>query len=170
MKKAALIVVVLLIAGGIATYAVGAREPVNHSVTVSDVVDAPQQKVFSLIADVAHGDDWRPAVKSVTVLQPDNNRDHWVEHLAHGQYMTFLATRNEPPYRREVMLDDRNASYGGTWVYELSPGPSENTTILKITESGYIHPPAYRFLMRNVIGLNHHLNEYMRDIKAAAKK
>lgn len=170
MKKAALGLVILLIAGGIAGYAVGASEPVDHSVSVSGVIEAPQQKVFSLIADVAHAADWRPAVKSVTVLQKDSNREHWVEHLAHGQFMTFLATRNEPPYRREVTLDDRKAAYGGTWTYELSPGPSENTTTLKITETGFIHPPAYRFLMRHVIGLSHNLDEYMHDLQAAAKK
>jgi len=30
--------------------------------------------------------------------------------------MTFLATRTEAPSRRDVLLDDPNASYGGTWI------------------------------------------------------
>jgi len=170
MKIVALVIVILLIAGGAAVYADGAKQPEDHSVSVSGVVEAPQQKVFTLITDVAHGADWRPAVKSVTVLQKDKNRDHWVEHLGHGQFMTFLATRTDPPYRRDVLLDDRKASYGGTWIYELSPGPSPNTTTLKITETGFIRPPVYRFVMKHVIGMTHNLDEYMKDVQTAAKK
>jgi len=170
MKIAALVVLILLIAGGAAVYADGAKQPEDHSVSVTGVVEAPQQKVFTLITDVAHAADWRPAVKSVTVLQKDKARDHWVEHLDHGQFMTFLATRTEAPYRRDVLLDDPKASYGGTWTYELSPGPSPNTTQLKITETGFIRPPVYRFVMKHIFGMTHNLDPYMHDIQGAAKK
>jgi hypothetical protein len=160
----------LLVLAGVVVYVDGARMPVNHSVSVTGVVDAPQAKVFHLITDVAHGYDWRPAVKSVSTLTPDNGRDHWVEHLKHGQYMTFLATRTESPTRREVLLDEPGASYGGTWIYELSPGPSPNTTTLQITETGFIKPPFYRFVMNRVIGPTHNLDQYMKDIQAVAPK
>jgi hypothetical protein len=106
----------------------------------------------------------------VTTLQKDNGRDHWVEHLDYGQYMTFLAVRTEAPTRREVLLDDPKASYGGTWVYELSPGPSADTTTLQITETGFIKPPIYRFMMKHVFGPTHNLDQYMKDIQAAATK
>ena len=170
MKIAVLVILILLIAGGVAVFADGERQPVDHSVSVTGVVPAPQQKVFTLITDVARGSEWRPAVKSVTVLQKDRNRDHWVEHLDHGQFMTFLATSTEAPSRREVLLDDPKASYGGTWTYELSPGPSPDTTTLKITEKGFIRPPVYRFIMKHVIGMTHNLDTYMKDIQQAARK
>lgn len=170
MKIAVLVLVILLIAGGAVVYADGARQPVDHSVSVSGVIEAPQQKVFSLITDVARGSQWRPAVKSVTVLQKDKGRDHWVEHLDHGQFMTFLATRTDPPYRRDVLLDDPKASYGGTWSYELSSGPTPTETTLKITETGFIRPPLYRFIMKHVFGMTHNLDTYMKDIQTAAKK
>jgi hypothetical protein len=112
----------------------------------------------------------RPAIKSVTTLTPDRGRDHWVEHLAHGQFMTFLATRTDSPSRRDVQLDDPRASYGGTWVYELSPGPSVDSTTLHITETGFIKPPIYRFVMAHVFGPTHNLDEYMKNIQAAAAK
>jgi uncharacterized protein YndB with AHSA1/START domain len=163
-------VLLLLVLAAVIVYADGARMPVNHSVSVTGVVNAPPEKVFGLIANVAHGADWRAGVKSVSTLMPDNGRDHWVEHLRHGQYMTFLATRTEPPTRREVTLDDPRASYGGTWIYELSPGPSPNTTTLHITETGFIKPPIYRFVMNRVVGSTHNLDQYMKDIQAAAHK
>jgi hypothetical protein len=103
------------------------------------------------------------------VLQPDQGRDHWVEHLKYGQFMTFLATRTEPPVRRDVLLEDPKASYGGTWTYELSPGPDLATTTLRITENGFIKPPLYRFIMVHVMGPTHNLDQYMKDIQAAAK-
>ena len=117
------IILILLVLAGVGVYVDGARLPYDHSVSVTGVVAAPPDKVFALITNVAKGSDWRPAVKSVTLLQPDQGRDHWVEHLKYGQFMTFLAVRTEPPMRRDVKLEDPKASYGGTWTYELSPGP-----------------------------------------------
>jgi hypothetical protein len=169
MKVFIAILLVLVIAGAI-VYADGARLPYDHSVSVTGVVDAPQDKVFALITNVAQGSEWRTGVKSVSTLQPENGRDHWVEHLTHGQFMAFLATRTDPPTRREVLLDDPGASYGGTWTYELSPGPSPNTTTLRITETGFIKPPIYRFIMFRIIGPRHNLDQYMKDIQAQARK
>jgi hypothetical protein len=162
-----LLVLVLAVAG---VYVDGARLPYNHSVSVTGVVPGPRDKVFAIITNVAKGSEWRPAVKSVNVLQPDQGRDHWVEHLKYGQFMTFLATRTEPPVRRDVALDDPKAEYGGTWTYELSPGPDSTTTTLRITENGFIKPPLYRFVMAHVIGPTHNLDQYMTDIQAAAGK
>jgi hypothetical protein len=169
MKIFGAILLVLLVAGAI-VYAAGARLPYDHTVSVTGVVAAPPDKVFSLIANVAEGASWRPEVKYVTPLQPDKGRDHWVEHLGHGQYMTFLATRTEAPTRRDVQLDDPKAKYGGTWTYELAPGDLAGTTILRITETGYIKPPLYRFIMAHVMGPTRNLDAYMKDIQAAANK
>lgn len=170
MKTFLGLIVLIALVAGIVVYVDGTRLPVNHVVSVTGVVAAPPERVFALITNVAKGSDWRPAVKSVTVLNPDKGRDHWVEHLDYGQFMTFLATRTDPPMRREVLLDDPNASYGGTWTYELAPGASPATTNLRITESGFIKPPVYRFLMAHVMGPTRNLEQYMKDIQAAATK
>ncbi|MGD0799209.1 MAG: SRPBCC family protein [Acidobacteriaceae bacterium] len=167
------LVVVAFLAGGIA-YLDGSTLPVNHSVSVTGVVQAPPDKVFAIIADVANGASWRPALKSVTMLPPQDGpggkEDHWTEDLGHGQKMTFLAIHTAPPIRRDVLLDDPNASYGGTWIYELTPGPTPGATTLHITEAGFIHPPIYRFMMAHIFGPTHNLDEYMKNIQAAAAK
>jgi uncharacterized protein YndB with AHSA1/START domain len=160
----------VLVVAGVIVYVDGARLPYDHSVSVTGVVAAPPDKVFKLITDVANGPVWRPGIKSVTTLRPENGRDHWVEYPKYGQYMTFLATRTDPPTRREVQLDDPGASYGGSWTYELSPGPDSNTTTLQITEAGFIKPPVYRFVMAHIMGPTHNLDEYMKNIQAAAGK
>jgi len=159
----ALIAVVIAIA-----YIDGLTLPVNHVTTVTGTVAAPPAKVFALITNISAAPTWRHAVQSVTVLSPDNGRDHWTEHLAHNQTMTFLATRTEAPTRRDVLLDLPTPAYGGTWTYLLTPGPTPDTTTLTITETGFIHPPLYRFLMHHVIGLTYNLNQYLADARAAA--
>ncbi len=169
MKIFGFILLVFAVAAVI-VYIDGARLPFNHSVSVSGVVAAPPDKVFARIADVANGAAWRPAVKSVIVLAPDDGRDHWVESLGHGQTMTFVAIRSEPPMRRDVRLDDPNASYGGTWTYELSPGSEPATTTLRITETGFIKPPIYRFVMAHILGPTRNLDQYMKDLQTAASK
>jgi len=163
-------ILLFLVLTVVTVYVDGIRLPYNHTVSVTGVVAAPPEKVFALITNVAKGVDWRPAVKSVTVLEPDQGRDHWIEHLDYGQLMTFLAIRTEPPMRRDVQLDDSKATSGGTWTYELSPGPKPATTTLRITETGFIKPPIYRFIMARVIGPTHNLDQYMTDLQAAASK
>ena len=149
-------------------YVDGLTLPVNHVATVTGTVAAPPAKVFALITNISGAPTWRHAVKSVTILPPDAGRDHWTENLAHGQTMTFLATRSEAPTRRDVLLDLATPSYGGTWTYLLVPGPTPDTTILTITETGFIRPPLYRFMMHHVLGLTYNLNQYLTDVRAAA--
>ena len=168
MKVFGSIVLVLLVACGL-IYADGARLPATHTVSVTGVVAAQPEKVFGLITDVKNAANWRPQVKSVTTLDTDHGRDRWVEHYAYHQYMPFLALQTVPPTLRQVRLDDPKAAYGGTWTYELAPGPDPASTTLKITEDGYINPPVYRFLMARVMGPTKNLDTYLRDIQAAAK-
>ena len=164
LSLVALVILIVVIA-----YADGASLPVNHSASVSGVVNAAPDKVFARITDIANGPAWRPQVKSVDVLPPDEGRDHWVENLGHGTKMDFLATRTETPIRRDVLLQDPGTAYGGTWTYELSPGPEANTTALKITETGFIKPPLYRFVMHHVMGITANLDTYLKNMQNSFK-
>ena len=168
LRRILLSLVILVAAIFAIAYIDGLTLPVNHVATVTGTVAAPPDKVFALITNISAAPTWRHAVQSVTVLPPDAGRDHWTEHLAHNQDMTFLATRTEAPTRRDVLLDLATPSYGGTWTYLLAPGPTPNTTTLTITETGFINPPLYRFLMHHVIGLTYNLNQYLSDVRAAA--
>src|SRR6202034_2068142 len=96
--------------------------------TVTGTVAASPAKVFALITNVSAAPTWRHAVKSVTVLPPDNGRDHWTENLDHGQTMTFLATRTDPPTRRDVLLAPPTPPLGGTSAYLPTPRPPPTTT------------------------------------------
>ncbi len=165
----------IVVIAGVTAYAIGARLPVNHTASVTGTVEASPERVFAIITDVGAAPKWRKAVKTVQVLPPDAGRDHWVEDLGHKTRMNFLATRTVPPDAqqhalREVLLDVPGASYGGTWTYQIQPGPSPNQTILQITETGFIHPPIYRFMMTHLFGMTRNLDQYMHDLQAEARK
>ena len=173
LVRIVLSLIVLLAIVFMVAYVDGASLPVDHVTTISDVVPAPPAKVFALITDVANAPKWRPQVQSVQVLPPDAGRDHWIEDLGHGVKMNFLATETEPisaaaAAKRVVHLSD--PTYGGDWTYVLAPGPEPGQTLLIITETGFIKPPIYRFLMQHVFGMKKNLNDYMTAMKAAAVK
>jgi len=158
---------------GLAAFAIGATMPVDHSVSVTDTVAAPPAKVFAIITDIAAGPTWRKEVKSVNVLPRSNGRDVWVEDMGGGMTMHFLAVTTAVPGAnghgvRKVELDD--PSYGGTWTYEVNPGPTPNTSTLKITEDGYIKPAFYRFMMAYIFGPTKYLKLYMTELQADVAK
>jgi uncharacterized membrane protein len=163
-----LVALIVLIA-----FADGATMPIDHSVSVTGTVNAPPEKVFSLITDIANGPSWRHEVKSVEVLPKDNTRDVWIEDLGSGEKMKFLATTSAPVDSRgtaQRKVETKEKDYGGTWTYDLSPGPTAGTTTLKITEDGYVNPAIYRFMMAHIFGPTKNLDQYMKDIQAAASK
>ena len=173
LLRVVLSVIGVLVLAGLIAYADGATMPVDHTISVTGTVAAPPAKVFALITDIANGAAWRHEVKSVQVLPKDNGRDAWIEDLGAGQKMQFLALTTAPtnPSGHAVRtVETKDPSYGGSWTYDLSPGPSPNTTTLKITEDGYINPPLYRFMMAHIFGPTKNLDQYMSDIQAAATK
>ena len=162
---------VVLVLLGVIVYADGASLPVNHVTTVSGVVAASPAKTFAIVCNVAAGPSWRHEVQSVTMLPPEDGHDHWVEHLGHNTDMNFHAVRTDPVDaaghgRRDVLLKD--PQYGGTWTYEVAPASTPGQTMLTITETGYIYPPVYRFMMVHLFGLQQNLNQYLKEIQARA--
>jgi hypothetical protein len=152
-------------------YVDGSMLPVNHTVSITGIIPATPARTFAIITDVGGGAAWRSEVKAVQVLPPDRGRDHWIEDLGHNMKMDFVATATEPCSSeghalRTILLND--PSYGGTWTYELTPGPTAGSTTLKITETGFINPPIYRFMMAHLFGPTRNLNIYMKDLQKKA--
>jgi len=166
--------VALLVIAGVIVYADGSSLPVNHSISVLGIIPAPPARTFDIIGDVANGATWRSEIKSVTMLPPDNGMDHWVEDLGDGEKMVFSATEIDTadPHGhlvRKVKLDG-DPRFGGTWTYDVWPGPTPSQSMLKITEDGFINPPIYRFMMAYVFGPTKNLKDYMGELQVAAPK
>ena len=173
LLRIVLALVALIVIVGIIAYADGTSLPVKHSVSVEGIVPAPPATVFAIITDVANGPKWRHEVKSVQVLPPVAGQDHWIEDLGHGVQMNFVALRTEPitPAGNALrVVDLKDPQYGGSWTYEVTPGATPTETHLHITEDGYINPPLYRFVMAHVFGPTRNLDQYMKEIQAAAKR
>ena len=158
---------------GLIAYAVGATLPVDHIVSITGTVAAPPAKVFAVITDVAAGPTWRPEVKSVQVLPKDSFRDAWIEDMGSGTTMKFIAITTAPPGpngKGDRKVETKDPDYGGTWDFQLAPGPTPGSTTLTITEEGYITKSIYRFIMAYVLGPTHNLDVYMKELQADVAK
>jgi len=174
-----LLLVVLSVIGlviflALGAFALGATMPEDHVVSITGTVNAPPAKVFAVITDVANGPSWRHGIKSVQVLPKDNFRDAWTETLNTGQTMKFVALTTAAPGpsgKGDRNVETKNdPTFGGSWDYNITPGPTPGTTTLKITETGYVKSPVYRFLMQYVYGPTKNLDQYMSDLQAQVAK
>jgi hypothetical protein len=168
IKRALLSVAALLVILFAIAWIRGSLLPVHHRTVVTGDVKAPVDKVWRLITAIPSQPNWRTGLLSIQPLAPEAGKEHWREHLAHNQTMDFVTDETVPEMRRVVRLDLPDASYTGSWIYELSPGPDPGTTHILITEDGNIYPAIYRTLMNDVIGMKSNLNQYLTDLQKAA--
>ena len=169
LLRIVLSVVGLAIFVGLGAFALGATMPEDHVASITGTVNAPPAKVFAIICDVAKLPTWRSSVKSVEVLPKDNFRDAWVETYGPNQTMKFIALTTAAPDatgKGDRNVETKDPTFGGSWDYRISPGPTANTTTLAITENGYIKSPIFRFLNKYVYGPTKNLDQYMADLQA----
>lgn len=62
----------------------------------------------------------------------------------------YEVTRSEPPRVLETRIAQKDLPYGGSWLYEITPGP--DATELRITENGEVYNPAFRLISRFIMG------------------
>jgi hypothetical protein len=64
--------------------------------------------------------------------------------------VNYEVVESTPNRRLVTKIADKNLPYGGSWVYEIEPGPAG--AILRITERGEVYNPFFRFVSRFVMG------------------
>jgi hypothetical protein len=158
--------VVIALAIGVA-FAMGSRVPVEHTVTDSEVVQASQEKVWSLITDTASQANWRTGLKAVSPLPSQNGATCWAE-VESGMTMPLCADVREAPVRQVVRIADPKLPFGGTWTYVLEP-VGENATKVTITENGTTGPAMWRFVDHYILHEDGEIKQYLGDLKRVAK-
>lgn len=160
MKRAVLLVVVVLALGVAAVYVIGALLPQHHTVTREALLPAAPGRVFGVIADVARYPEWRSSAQRVEVLATDPVR--WREHDG-GDTITFEMVEREGARRLRVRIADPDLPFGGTWTYDVR-AEGEGTR-LTITEDGDVYNPIFRFVSRFVIGHTATLDTVLGDLR-----
>jgi len=66
------------------------------------------------------------------------------------------------PSRRVTRIAEKNLPFGGTWTIEISP--TEDGSVVRITEDGEIYNVIFRFLARFFFGYTSSIEGYLRDL------
>lgn len=157
----------LIIAGGLAALVallavVGLFLPKGHRAQRTVVVNAPPDRVFALVSDVARYATWRLDVKLVEILADSGGMLRFRETGPHG-VVPYRVERNEPPSHWVTRIDDPSLPYGGTWTFELTPQGSG--TSLTITEDGEIYNPIFRVLSRTIFSTTATIEAYQAALR-----
>jgi uncharacterized protein YndB with AHSA1/START domain len=140
---------------------VGFTLPDTHVAMVRAQYRAPPDRVFAAIADVERGTEWRTGLQKVQVLARQPLR--WRETADWGT-ITFVRDEMVPPARIVSRIADQDQGFGGTWTYQIAPGPGATGSMLTITEQGSVSNPLFRFMSKFVFGHYRSLETYARDL------
>jgi uncharacterized protein YndB with AHSA1/START domain len=163
--KVLVVVAIILVLGVAVIYVMGAMLPVEHTALMSATIDAPQQRVWSLITDTAGAAAWRKELTAVEAA-PDQGGQPCFREVQKSGKMTFCVVEQTAPSHRVTRIADKGLPFGGTWTYELQP-MSETATQLTITEDGEVYPPIWRFLSHYVMGESRTMEVYVQDLQGA---
>ncbi len=149
--------------GGVAAllvlvFGVGLFLPVDHTASVSRVVEGTPGEVWAVITDVEAFTTWRTDIDRAERLETREGWPVWREDGPSGS-LTLEVTGIEPARRMVTRIADEGLPFGGTWMYELEP--SGAGTLVTITENGEIYSPVYRFVSRFFLGYEDTLLAYL---------
>lgn len=138
----------LAIAGGLAALVAlagiaGLLIPRDHVARVSRTLDAPPERVWSLVSDVAGSARWRRDVEKIEAVPGPDGRLRFTESSAQGS-IPFEVVTQEPPRRQVVRIVDEGLPFGGTWTWTLEPQGAG--TRITIEEAGFIRNPFFRVM------------------------
>lgn len=159
----------LIIGGGLVALVVlaaivGWFLPEGHRASRTAVVNAPPERVFEVLGDVARYPDWRTGVTKVDLLPGGDEGARFREHGPHGS-IVFRIEHAEAPRLLRVRIDDPSQPFGGTWTYELTPDGT--ATRVTITEDGEVYNPVFRFLSRFVFSQTATIEQFIKDLAQA---
>lgn len=140
---------------------IGSFLPQGHTASRSVTLQAPPERVFAAITDVARYPQWRPDVRSVEVLAAEGPF-RFRESGKQGT-VTYREIERQAPVRWVVRIDDPSLPYGGSWTYAVR---GEGTgSVLTITEDGEVYNPVFRFLSRTVFSTVATMEKYQADLR-----
>jgi hypothetical protein len=150
-------IVAAIVVGGLAT-------PRRHVAARAIELEAPPERVFALIHDVAAYPDWRDDLRSVQVDATDGAALQWTE-VGQSGSVSYRAVTDDAPARVTARITNDDLSYSGEWQYALTPQGSG--TRLVIAEHGDVGNPVFRFFGTHFIGFTRSIDAYLANLAMA---
>lgn len=133
---------------GSTSWWIGRSLPVEHRVTRSRQLAAPNDVVWMTVRDLEATASWRPGVETVALDRSDVDQPRFVEHGRAGS-VAYVIEREQPPHLLVTRIVD-NEDFGGSWETRIEP--AGDGARITITEEGEVYHPLFRFVARFVIG------------------
>jgi hypothetical protein len=153
-----LIIGLVLVAIVAVVLVIGYMLPQSHVATRRATIQSSCESVFAAITDVEQFSTWRKDVNKAERLPDRDGRAVWVEEGSSGR-MTLAVEHLDRPTLLVTRIADPDLPFGGTWTYNLQPGPE--SCDVTITEKGEIYNPLFRFMARFVFGYEATMASYL---------
>jgi Polyketide cyclase / dehydrase and lipid transport len=118
--------------------------------------------VFALIRAPSDFPNWRRGVSRVEMVAPENGRERFREVGKNGSILYEIESL-DPPRRMVTRIADKSLPFGGTWTFDVAPGPDGAT--LRIVENGEVYNPIFRFVSRFIMGHTATIDAYLADVQ-----
>lgn len=138
---------------------VGVSLPVQHTVTRAAVYRESPEILWRAIDTPAEFPAWRKTVTRVALGTSPDGKLAWTEYDRHGRPIPYEAVETDPPRKLVTRITNPKLPFGGTWTFEITPQGAGAE--LRITETGEIPNPFFRFMARYVYGYRSTLNTYL---------
>lgn len=159
--------ILIIVVGGFAllvlcVVAIGSLLPKQHVASRSASFRATPEKLFSLIVGPQN---WRPDVLHEEPVPDSSGRELRREASRGGETITYELLDRKPPESITRRIATENLPYSGTWTFSLRP--EGESTVVRITETGEVYNPVFRFVSRFVIGHTATIDTYLRALGKA---
>jgi hypothetical protein len=156
------VIVLIVIAG--AVFAYGASLPVEVKAERTQTLNAPVDKVYAIVSDVAGQAAWRSDVGNVRMSADGRS---WTEETKQGVTIAFEEVARTPPTRFEIDFTSPQG-FSGRWVGVFAPTPDGKTQIT-FTETVRTESPIGRLMQQIFAPPGAHIDLYLKDLDAALR-
>lgn len=161
MKKILLAVVGVLVLLILVVLSIGWLTPADHQASRTLRVKQSPEAVWTAINDHANEPSWRDDVASVTSAGERNGKPVWQENYKDGNTLQLMTTESRQPNRmvREIAEE---GPFSGRWEIDIEP--SAGGSSVKITETGKVSNPFFRFVSKYIIGHTYQMERYLTNL------
>lgn len=129
-------------------FALGAREPLDHTVAAERVLPVPLDSVWARLHDFAAYPSWRPELDLVKVEPAGGDTLVYREFIRGREGMAFRVEQRLAPRRLVVRNISEKLPMAQLWEYELAAEPGGTRVLLR--ETGTVNSVSLRFYFRYI--------------------